>query len=217
MQLDWDKVSAELAKPLDAKAIRQPAPGKFGEYIDGLHAITEANRIFGRNGWSYEITRLEQVNAQVFEIPNKGPQYRCAWVCTVRATVDNVTREGAAVGTGMGKPENMGDAIESAVKEAETDALKRALRSLGNTFGLALYEKDKSRRETTDNVADCTRAIEYLEAADSVDDLTGRFKNLPKRERDAGEVIEAAKRIKAALLNDADHDAAVKGEHDEAA
>jgi len=55
-----------------------------------------------------------------------------------------VVKEGAAVGTGMAKPDNEADAHESAVKEAETDALKRALRSFGNTFGLALYDKTKA-------------------------------------------------------------------------
>jgi recombination DNA repair RAD52 pathway protein len=169
MQLDWDKASAELAKPLDAKAIRPPAPGKFGEYVDGLHVISEANRIFGRNGWSYEITRMEQASGQVFTLKGKeGPyeQYRCAWFCTVRVTVDGVTREGAAVGTGNGKPENIGDVIESAVKEAETDALKRALRSFGNTFGLALYEKDKHRRETTDNMPAQISAEQFVALRD---------------------------------------------------
>jgi recombination DNA repair RAD52 pathway protein len=61
--------------------------------------------------------------------------------------VAGVIREGLAVGVGNGKPENEGDVIESAVKEAETDALKRALRTFGNTFGLALYEKDAAKRQ----------------------------------------------------------------------
>ena len=32
---------------------------------------------------------------------------------------------------------------ESAIKEAETDAMKRALMTFGNQFGLALYDKDQ--------------------------------------------------------------------------
>lgn len=57
---------------------------------------------------------------------------------------------------------------------------------------------------------DHTQAIEYLEGAESVDNLNARYKNLPKAGRDASEVIAAAKRIKTALLKDAEHDAAVK-------
>lgn len=146
MTIDWEKASKELAKPLDPSAIKPPPQGKFGEYVDGLHVISEANRIFGRNGWSYTVTRLECASNDIFDT-HKGPQARVAYVCAVRVDVGGVIREGLACGTGNGKPENIGDVIESAVKEAETDALKRALRSFGNTFGLALYEKDKSKRE----------------------------------------------------------------------
>ena len=145
--MDWQKVSEELRKPLDPSAIRPPPQGKYGEYVDGLHVIREANRIFGEEGWSYVITALDMCARTETQDRNGNPQVRIAYRCTVRSNVDGVEREGAAVGTGMAKPENEGDAHESAVKEAETDALKRSLRCFGNTFGLALYEKDKSKRE----------------------------------------------------------------------
>lgn len=130
-----------LAAPLDPKAIKPPPQGKFGSYVDGFHIVTEANRIFGHDGWSYTITKIDlcsRVEAK------GGQQIRVGYFCTVRAEAGGVRREGAAVGTGMAKPENEADAHESAVKEAETDALKRALRSFGHTFGLALYDKSET-------------------------------------------------------------------------
>lgn len=145
--MDWDKISDQLKAPLDPKHIKPPPAGKFGEYVDGLHVIREANRIFGFNGWSYTVERLEQTHSGVYQIGPGKEQFRCSFLCAVRVNVGGVIREGLAVGTGNGKPENAGDVIESAVKEAETDALKRALRTFGNTFGLALYEKDKAARE----------------------------------------------------------------------
>jgi hypothetical protein len=42
---------------------------------------------------------------------------------------------------------DLGLAHESAIKEAETDAMKRALVTFGNAFGLALY--DKSQRQVS--------------------------------------------------------------------
>ena len=48
--MDWQKITAELQKPLDPSAIKPPAPGKFGDYVDGYHVLTEANRIFGFDG-----------------------------------------------------------------------------------------------------------------------------------------------------------------------
>ena len=54
-------------------------------------------------------------------------------------------REGC--GAGHGIDTDLGQAHESALKEAETDAIKRALMTFGNAFGLALY--DKQQREVT--------------------------------------------------------------------
>lgn len=136
-----DAQNKALGAPLDPKHIKQPPKGKFGSYVDGFHIVTEANRIFGYDGWSYCITKLELCSRVEATDSRGGPQIRVGYFCTVRAEAGGVFKEGAAVGTGMAKPENEADAHESAVKEAETDALKRALRSFGYTFGLALYDK----------------------------------------------------------------------------
>ncbi|NOD65780.1 Rad52/Rad22 family DNA repair protein [Ruegeria sp. HKCCD6109] len=148
--MDWQTVSEELKKPLSPDAIKPPPQGKFGEYVDALHVIREANRIFGFDGWSYVVTRMEMVSRQVVQKEGRDGTYeqlRVGYLANVRLTIDGVTREGTAVGSGMGNPDSEADHHEAATKEAETDALKRAFRTFGNTFGLALYEKDKNARE----------------------------------------------------------------------
>jgi len=181
--MDWDKVSKELQAPLSPDAINPPPQGKFGEYVDALHVIREANRIFGHNGWSYEVTRLEQTHSAVID-GQRGPQLRCSFLCSVKVTIDGVIREGTAVGIGSGKEASAGDVIESAVKEAETDALKRALRTFGNTFGLALYEKDKSAREVgySASPAEIEAACANLKKCTDLNSLqvlyTGLFKSM---------------------------------------
>ncbi len=52
-----------------------------------------------------------------------------------------ISREGH--GSGHGWAVLPGEAQESAIKEAETDATKRALATFGNPFGLALYDKER--------------------------------------------------------------------------
>ena len=59
-------------------------------------------------------------------------------------------REGT--GAGHGIDTDLGLAHESAIKEAETDAMKRALMTFGNPFGLALY--DKQQREVSSGDAE---------------------------------------------------------------
>ncbi len=147
MTFDRETAEAELQKKLDPAHIKPAPKGKFGDYIEGHHAISEANRIFGHFDWNYRITRLQLVSEQTVQLDGKnGPyeQYRVGYLCTVIAVVDGVEREGSAVGSGVGSPLTIADHHESAIKEAETDALKRALRTFGNPFGLALYDKTKA-------------------------------------------------------------------------
>ena len=64
-----------------------------------------------------------------------------SYTAKVRVTVGEIVREG--VGAGHGIDVDLGLAHESAIKEAETDAMKRALMTFGNPFGLALYDKSQ--------------------------------------------------------------------------
>lgn len=209
--MDWDKAKVELQKPLDPKNVRPAPRGKFGEYVDGYHVVTEANRIFGEDGWSYTVTRLEKVSEQT--VPANGKdQYRVGYMATVRVDVGGVIREGCAVGTGVGSPLTIADHHESAVKEAETDALKRALRCFGNTFGLALYEKEKTNVRRPDDppfdaAAARDRIKRKIEAAQTVSDLAAVWKDENEVIKEIGaasapmeaELVTAKDKRKAAL------------------
>jgi DNA repair and recombination protein RAD52 len=131
----------ELAKPLDKKNVKPPAPGKYGEYVEGWHVIAEANRIFGFDGWTRETVEMKEVRPPELVKANNGKEtWRVGFICKVRITAGGtVVREGT--GYGSGAMPDLGEAYESAVKEAETDAMKRAMMTFGNPFGLALYDK----------------------------------------------------------------------------
>jgi recombination DNA repair RAD52 pathway protein len=58
----------------------------------------------------------------------------------------------ADYGAGHGIDSDLGAAIESAIKEAATDSLKRCCKTLGDRLGLALYDKQQR------NVADAAPA-----------------------------------------------------------
>lgn len=133
-----------LKAPLNMANVKPPKQyGPKGDYIEGWHAMAEANRIFGFDGWNYEIVKNDCVNQAPREIgKDKKPGFGVTYVSTVRVTVQGVIRED--VGSGHGYDLDCGLAHESAIKEAVTDALKRALRSFGNQFGLALYDKERA-------------------------------------------------------------------------
>lgn len=138
-----------LKAPLDPKNVKPPAPGKYGEYIEGWKVIEEANRIFGHDGWSRETIENVEVCRYETEV-GKPPNQRLGWAVGYRAKVRvtiygtdrEIVREGSAAGNGVSV--QLYDAIESAAKEAETDAMKRAMMTLGYPFGLALYDKSKA-------------------------------------------------------------------------
>lgn len=118
--------------------------GKFS-YIEGWHAIAEANRIFGFDAWdsSTETTIVCEYERSIGQGGTKGwgVTYNAKVRIVVTAHGRTISREG--VGTGHGIDRDRGKAHESAIKEAETDARKRALMTFGNKFGLALYDKDQ--------------------------------------------------------------------------
>jgi len=109
-------------------------------YVEGWHVIAEANRIFGFDGWDRETVWAERV----WEDGRRDPK-ACAYAARVRVRVRAgetlVCRDGSGVGQGTGV--TLGEAHESALKEAETDAMKRAFMTFGNLFGLALYDREQ--------------------------------------------------------------------------
>jgi DNA recombination protein Rad52 len=141
----------ELNAPLDASCVKERSQaGRKLSYIEGWQALAEANRIFGHDGWSRETFEVKCVAEADREIgQQKAPGFGVTYIARVRVTVDAVVREGC--GTGHGIDRDLGQAHESAIKEAETDATKRALMTFGWPFGLALY--DKSREHVSNGTA----------------------------------------------------------------
>jgi DNA recombination protein Rad52 len=150
-----DQIAA-LSAPLDRAKVKQREQGRAKvSYLEGWQAIAEANRIFGFDGWQRETIAVQCVAERERTL---GSSNRAGWGVTYTARVricvgadaaSQVIREGS--GAGHGIDADLGQAHESALKEAETDAMKRALMTFGNPFGLALY--DKQQREVTSSTA----------------------------------------------------------------
>src|SRR5512132_273959 len=129
-----------LRRNLDYRYVRtREANGRALSYIAGWFAISEANRIFGFDGWSRETVETRCVLSR----ENRGT-FVAVYVAKVRITVQakgaTVIREGH--GSGEGRGTSPGEVHDIALKAAETDATKRALATFGRPFGLELYRKD---------------------------------------------------------------------------
>lgn len=139
----------ELSAPLSKEHVRtRKQAGRSLDYVEGWHAIAEANRIFGFDGWARETLSLTRVAETARKVGKDSPRdgWSVSYMACVKITVwagDRlVTREGTGLGHGIDI--DLGLAHESAAKEAETDAMKRALMTFGNPFGLALYDKTQA-------------------------------------------------------------------------
>lgn len=177
-----------LSDKLDPSFLKtREQAGQELTYIEGWRVIDRANAILGFDGWDRETVLLTQTVSETYpktffdkqqrkkivvkdEAGESVQMHRVGYLAKVRITVRAgevvVVREGTGYGQGTGQDPNM--AHEGAVKEAETDATKRALMTLGNQFGLALYDKE---RRDVDTPAYVIRAETAALAGDQVQQL----------------------------------------------
>lgn len=176
-----EQLAALQAKLDPAHVAQRQQAGRKLSYIEGWWAISEANRIFGHDCWHRETIQLRQLG----EPYEKDGKKRVAYMARVRieafAGERCIIREGTGYGSGIDADLNA--AHESAFKEAETDAMKRALMTFGNPFGLALYDKtqanvgvEKSRQELIAEVPDAQQATEFQQLKPKIP--------LPRKEED---------------------------------
>jgi DNA recombination protein Rad52 len=158
---------AALSAPLDRANVRQREQGRSRvSYLEGWQVIAEANRIFGFDGWQRQTIAVRCVaQAERLIGRDQKPGWGVTYTARVRVTVTAgglvpLVREGS--GAGHGIDVDLGQAHESALKEAETDAMKRALMTFGNPFGLAIY--DKRQREVTSSAAQERPAVQPRQA-----------------------------------------------------
>jgi DNA recombination protein Rad52 len=174
--------SDDQKKLLDAPLSRdnvksREQAGRKVSYVEGWHVIAECNRIFGFGGWSSDTAFLNCVASNPRKIgrePNQREGFGVTYVAKVRITVGEVHRDG--FGSGHGIDVDLGQAHEAAVKEAETDARKRALMSFGNQFGLALYDKEQANVVDAVDEAEATRLRFVEECKASIERIAGHDK-----------------------------------------
>lgn len=121
-----------LAAQLPRDAVRK-LPGKSSaDYVSGFYVIQRLIEVFGPDGWAdeYEAPVVREGDRPVIHV--RGT-----------LTAAGVTRGDVGVGVAAN---NSPDAFETAMKGAYTDCLKRCARKLGDSFGLALYEKVEGGR-----------------------------------------------------------------------
>ncbi|BEI93236.1 uncharacterized protein CcaverHIS019_0508640 [Cutaneotrichosporon cavernicola] len=134
-------MQARLQRQLGPEYVTQRAGHGGGgklSYIEGWKVINLANEVFGFNGWSSSITRLQTDFLDV----DANERVKVGITAIIRITLrDGCYHEDL----GYGQAENVrgkATALEKAQKEAVTDGVKRALKHFGNVLGNCLYDKE---------------------------------------------------------------------------
>lgn len=142
-----DKQTQVLKYELEASRIKSRSKGNINlSYLEGFDLIATANTIFGHGNWSYHISSLEQVSQETNTNQNIVICYKALMKLIIynQDHSKHISKEDVGFGTGISK--TLADAHEGGAKEAVTDGLKRAMRSLGNQFGNSLYNKSRNHQ-----------------------------------------------------------------------
>jgi recombination DNA repair RAD52 pathway protein len=123
-----------------ARVATRDQGGRNLSYLEAFDVRATLIRIFGYGNFSVEVTDTRLVHESQYTSGNNArEQWRVGVICTVKLTIHQtgaVYSESAAAS--QSNPD-YGEALDFAVKTAESDALKRCATNLGSTFGLSLY------------------------------------------------------------------------------
>lgn len=200
------KTREQIEKDLDANIPRDVIEQREGggsrklSYLAGWYVIDRMNKIFGADGWSYDVTELRCVHQG--KIPGKyGEVESASYVATVQlfaqfqgdSNAKRVTDVGFGNGTDKSDP---GKPHELATKEAVTDAIKRCAKSLGMSLGLALYDKSGEFVDDTPKEAPShTAPSELPKSREALKENNAERESLNKRITAMSKVV-IAKRVK---------------------
>jgi len=159
-----------LMSPLNAKRVqsRRGGGGANLSYLAAYDVKATLIRMFGFGGFSAETieTHVVSVEQTTRDANGNGTgNYTALAVCTVRLTIHSlgaVYTESASSSQVNPQP---GEALDFAIKTAESDALKRAATYLGTQFGLGLYDQG-STQEVVKTIVEPTQAALLAEYRD---------------------------------------------------
>lgn len=135
-----EQIQSELdeAIPRSAVSLRDGGRGMQLSYLEGHYVIDRLNKVFGNLMWDSEVVELIEIKG------TQRPTYRSKVRLTAMIQIgDGQYIKVVKEGIGYGSAKNDNNPHEMAIKEAETDGLKRAAMKFGMSTGLALYDKDQ--------------------------------------------------------------------------
>lgn len=160
-----DKQLEVLAKPLNSSRVaKRRGDGKELSYLEAWDVKAHLIRVFGYGNFDVEVLEYHPVFEREYESTATPPvpMIEIAYSARVRLTIYTpetpagkgepwrstvATYTEVAIGQANVRQSSgsRGDAHDNAIKQAESDALKRCAINLGNQFGLSLYDNGSTQ------------------------------------------------------------------------
>lgn len=140
-----DEQRSQLNAALDESRVKQVSTGgRAADYLETYDIIDAANRIFGYDGWSFELIDVSPIHAATKDGEGRGVLFMAKGKLTV-AGVSRIDVGTNDVSYRRDSGEATPDSFETAIKGAVSDCLKRCFRTFGSQFGNSLYDKQRRR------------------------------------------------------------------------
>jgi ssDNA-binding Zn-finger/Zn-ribbon topoisomerase 1 len=140
----YKEIKPLLEQELDKSLVKQNFSGF--DYLEGHVVIDTANKIFDHDGWSTKVI-FEQIKHVPLPKTDKGVKkglvsvpvfVTCYFYNEETKSIHEITK--SDIGTCVWAGEEQ---VETGLKGAVTDGVKRALRQFGRQFGNDLYKKEE--------------------------------------------------------------------------
>jgi hypothetical protein len=135
-QEQYDLLLKDLAK---SRIASRKVGGMSLSYLEAWDVRRTLIRVFGFGGFSTEVSDVTLVSCEKAE-----KNWDVSYQVTLRLTIPALGCEYAEAAVGSAHLPDKGEALDMAVKTAESDALKRAAVNLGTQFGLSLYNNGQT-------------------------------------------------------------------------
>ena len=155
MSKDKTELQGKLDQNIPASAVekRSGGGGKELSYLTGAYVINRLNEVLGQGNWGYTLKSLTKTfEGKIIQGFKKEEVVTVSYIAQLvfEANIEGKRAFFEEIGYGDGTDKtNPGKAHELATKEAVTDALKRAAKNLGISFGLGLYFKSEEYVDET--------------------------------------------------------------------
>lgn len=132
-----------LLRPIDGRVVKNDPGGHA--YVEQDHIRGMLTRLFGYAGWSLRQLHEPKLLFERERQLSSGKDgisvgYLCSVAIVIHTPEGDAEYQGVATGTSTMGVTAIGDAHDSALKTADSGALKRAAINLGDQFGLSLYK-----------------------------------------------------------------------------